>query len=210
MNDDVVAKIYDQLYYDEQNEYGLKEDVMFDAHSDCSREAAAYHQLQRSPVAPEVTPAFYGTWTLPVDTLIHDGDQVHKHTRQVPLVLMEYVRAETMRNIDPHTLSEQTRSCLLRRVLDAEIVIYTVGVKNNYICPRNIMIIGLRTIPTDDVPDSMTIKMIDLNATTVRHPRYYGAEIAREVDQEFQAWFSKLSSPILRWYGQMVEFAWNE
>ena len=82
---------------------------------------------------------------------------------------------------------------------------------NNDMTAINVMIIGLRTIPTDDVPDSMTIKMIDTNATTVRrHPRCHGAEIAREVDQVFQAWFSKRPSPILWWYGQMVEIAWGE
>ena len=58
VNNDMVAKIYDPLFYDESN--ACRDDVVFTANSDYCREAAAYEELQKSPAAREVIPAFYG------------------------------------------------------------------------------------------------------------------------------------------------------
>jgi hypothetical protein len=122
---------------------------------------------------------------------------------------MEYIRGETMRNIDARSLSERTRSRLLKRILDAEIVIYHAGVNSGDFCPRNIMITGLQTSSKDDIPDSVTIKAIDFNVSTVRsHSKCYSAEYERETVEEYQVWLPKLPSPLLRWFQNMDEFAW--
>ena len=211
IDNDTVAKIYDPLYYNEVNEYGFEEDVMFDAFSDYSREAAAYNQLQESPAARQVTPAFYGTWTISVDTEIRDGGELQMRTRQVPLVLMEYVRGETMRNIDARALPEQMRSRILKKAIDTDIIIFHAGVDNEDFCPRNIMVVGLRPNPKDDTPDDVAIKAIDFNVATVRrHPKCYGADMVREIDEERKAWLPKLQSPMIRWFNGIETFAWDD
>ncbi|KAI4702478.1 hypothetical protein J4E81_002842 [Alternaria sp. BMP 2799] len=211
INDDMVAKIYDPLYYEDVNEYGGDEDVVYDAFSDYSREAAAFHQLQKSPAAREVTPAFYGTWTILVDTHIHNGGETQKRKRQVPLILMEYVRGATMRDIDARALPEQTRSCLLKKILDVDMVILHAGVDNSDFCSRNIMITSLPTQSAGDAAGGFSVKAIDFNIAIVRrHPKCHNYKMISEIDEERKAWLPKLSSPILRWFNSVQDFAWDD
>ncbi|KAI4632144.1 uncharacterized protein J4E87_001615 [Alternaria ethzedia] len=211
INDDMVAKIYDPFYYDETDELSGKEDIIFNAFSDYSREAAAFRQIQTSPAAREVTPAFHGTWTTAVDTWVYDNGQVQKRTRQVPLILMEYIRGETMRNIEARALPERVRSRILKKVIDTDIIMFHAGIGNSDYCPRNIMITGLRGNLEDDALDGVTITAIDFNVATVRlHPKCAGADIARKVEEEYKAWAPKLLSPMIRWYNSIEPFAWDD
>ena len=208
VNETMVAKIFDPLCYRDYDYDIGSINVVYDADGDYSREAAAYEQLQKSSAAREVTPAFYGTWTIPVDTQLRDGDQLQKHTRQVPLVLMEYVRGDTMRNVDARALTEQIRSCILEKVIDNDIVIFHAGIDNPDTSPRNIIIAGLQANPEDNVPDGITVKEIDFNIATVRrHPGCHNYQMVREVDEERAVWLPKLQSPMIRWFSGMEDFA---
>jgi hypothetical protein len=64
----MVAKIFDPLYHSALNECGYPDDVVVDADGDYYREAATFEQLQLSPEAKAVTPAYYGTWAMEVET----------------------------------------------------------------------------------------------------------------------------------------------
>lgn len=207
VNKTMIAKIFDPLYYRNYDEYG-RVNVVYDADSDYSREAVAYEQLQKSTAAKEVTPAFYGTWTIHVNTLLPDGKQYKKYTRQVPLILMEYIHGETMPNIDVENLPEQTRSHLLKRILDVDIIIFHAGVDNSDYCPRNIMITGLPDHSAGDAPDGLAVKAIDFNVAIVRHhPRAHENQWKRKIDEEREAWLPKLLSPMVRWYSGIDEFS---
>jgi hypothetical protein len=61
VNDTMVAKLYDTLYFPRFNECGGMEDSVQNAEGDHSREAVAYQALQNSPAAQAVTPKYFGT-----------------------------------------------------------------------------------------------------------------------------------------------------
>jgi hypothetical protein len=61
VNDTMVAKLYDPLYYPRFNGCGGMKDSVQNAESDYSCEAVAYQALQNSPAAQAVTPKYFGT-----------------------------------------------------------------------------------------------------------------------------------------------------
>ena len=208
VNNDIVAKIYDPLYYDDSDEFGFETDVVDKACSDYRTEAAAYQELQKSPAAQEVIPAFYGTWVIHVDTLKREGDQVWKYTRQVPLMLIEYVRGDTMIDINPLVLSEALRTSLMKKVMEIESIIFYAGVNHSDIHPRNVIIAGPPSHKSHDTPDELFVKVIDFNTSEIRrHPGYHLAEIQEKIQEGMDAWFPKLPSPFMRFYRSLDDFA---
>ncbi|KAF1358458.1 hypothetical protein EJ07DRAFT_179655 [Lizonia empirigonia] len=113
VNDNMVAKIYDPLYYDEL-------DCVRRAFGDYNREAAAYNKLQKSLAAKNITPIFHGTWFTEIATPFGSYGQQHIHKRIVHLILMEHLQGECMLYVDPHNIRRRTRSRILKQVLDAE------------------------------------------------------------------------------------------
>lgn len=143
-----------------------------------------------------------------MNTLLRGGKQHKKHTREVTLILMEYIRGETMPNIGVQKLPEQTRSYLLKRILDVDMIILHAGIDNSDYCPRNIMITGLPAQSVGDALDSLDVKAIDFNVAIVRrHPGSHNYDMKREIDKEREAWFPKLLSPMVRWYGSIQKFS---
>ena len=208
VNNDMVAKIYDPLYYDNSNGCGGEIDVVYKAYSDYRTEAAVYQELQKSPAAQEVTPAFYGAWTIHVDTLKREGDQIWKYTRQVPLILIEYVRGDTMTDIDPLVLSEASRSSLMKKVMHAHSIIFCTGIVHRDVYPRNVIIVAPTNDEAYDTPNEVFIKVIDFNISRIRlHPKDRSPETQHEIQEELDAWFPKLPSPMLLFYSSMGEFA---
>lgn len=85
----MATKIYDPLYYKFVNDYGYTEAVICDADGDYLREATAYTELQQSLAAVEITPVYYGSFTVEIDT--HVTLSGEKRKRVVPLILIEYL-----------------------------------------------------------------------------------------------------------------------
>ncbi|KAI1672100.1 hypothetical protein L13192_02959 [Pyrenophora tritici-repentis] len=207
VNDDMVAKIYDPLFYNSSDDYDGG-DVVFTANSDYCREAAAYRELQKSPAAQELIPAFYGTWTIDIDTLKREGDQLCKYTRQVPVILIEHVQGVTMTDIDPKVFTESIRTSVLKKVVHIDSVIFQAGVSHGDIHPRNIIVVGMQSDVEHGAPQEAIVKLIDFNVAQVRlHPKCCDVDIQRLVEKDMQAWYPRLPSPFLRFHNRTYEFA---
>jgi hypothetical protein len=208
----MVAKIYDPLYYSALNEYGGHDDVVRNADRDYRCEAAAFEQLQNSIEAQAVTPVYYGTWSMEVETPVKQPSRkLFKHIRPVRFILMERIYGDCMINVDPDDLREEVRSIILKKAILAETLIWDAGVDHRDVCPRNVMILGAGyddpDVPISDI--QIEVKIIDFNiAQVATHPRYrdrlryMGPSKFREKN-----WPSKLPSPIVTHHGQMMEFS---
>lgn len=210
VDNSMVAKVYDPLYYEGVNEFGYKEDVVGLAASDYSREAAAYKELQKSPATKKVTPAFFGTWTIEVETLVGKVGQQTSHTRHVPLILIEWLRGDSMDNICAKYLRRPVRSLILKKALHAEAVIYNAEIMHRDFCPRNIIIFGddydNPNIPLKDI--QIAVKVFDFNiASVTNHPRCKNRAFMSIADSLKEKWHPKLVSPIVRYFGQMSDFS---
>ncbi|KAI4712308.1 hypothetical protein J4E89_002574 [Alternaria sp. Ai002NY15] len=202
INGDMVAKIYDPLYYEYINDFGRKQHVKYEAYGDYSREAHAYVELQKSAAARNVTPAFYGTWTIDINVVVRQGGKVQKHTRHVPLILMQHLPGRSMSQISPSSLPQDKRSEVLKKVLDAESVIYHTGVVHCDFYPRNIMIDGLHEADEASCP---TVKVFDFNCSAVRtHPLCEDQCRMRQTHERLTKQYRKPLNPMVRWDGLMI------
>jgi hypothetical protein len=211
VNDTMVAKIFDPLYYSHFNEYHTVNDVVYDADSDYCHEAAAFTKLQESAQARAVIPAYYGTWTMDIENPVKVSRSKRAlHTRAVRLILMERLNGICMVNIDPFDLRKKLRSTILKKVIVAETLMYDAGVDHRDLSPRNIMISGF-DYDHSDVPISdaqVEVKIMDFNiAEVITHPMYADSMCLGPLKRCKQEWPSKLYSPIIRYYGHMAEFS---
>ncbi|KAJ8111341.1 hypothetical protein OPT61_g6041 [Boeremia exigua] len=197
VNSSMVAKIYDPLYYDEMD-WMIKQDVLRAAKGDYSREAAAYQQLQHSPAAKGVTPAYYGTWAATIATPIGPFDQQEIVSRAVYMILIEHLQGECMQYVNPYEMRRRVRSRILKKVLDAEAIISDAGVRHRDCHPRNVILLG----SSYDSPD-LEVKVIDFNIARVLKPEDISTRVIRLKAKSPD----KLCSPILRHYGSMEEFS---
>jgi hypothetical protein len=207
----MVAKIYDPLYYFALDEWGYKDDIVRDSDRDYCSEAAVFEQLQSSTQALAVTPAYYGAWTMEVETPVKRArHKLVKRVRPVRLVLMERIYGDCMSNVDADDLREEIRSAILKKVIIAETIIWDAGVDHQDVCPRNVMILGDDN-DDPDVPTSainVEVKIIDFNVAEVlnnllNNPRRH----LPPLDLRKKEWPLKLLSPIVTRYGQMMEFS---
>ncbi|KAF1917638.1 hypothetical protein BDU57DRAFT_513992 [Ampelomyces quisqualis] len=206
VNNTMVAKIYDPLYYNEFNDFGHRENVVDNAEGDYSREAIAYETLQQSSAARSVTPAYFGTWITEIETVVGKPSVSRKQIREVPLILIERLYGECMSWISPRLLRKRVRSLILKKVLCAEAVIYQAGVNHCDLSPRNIMVLGSNyegpSVAITDI--QLEVRVIDFNiAEVLRHPHYYNKYFdPASLDQ----WKLHLPSPIVRFHGCLNEF----
>jgi hypothetical protein len=112
---EVVAKIYDPLLYRKTSiiksyvSPDVRPDIVNAADREYAREAAAYAELhdaaKTQPIVNDFVPRFYGTWTTIIknegwgrsDTRPSDdaANGIH-HERPVRIILMEYIKGETI------------------------------------------------------------------------------------------------------------------
>jgi hypothetical protein len=205
----MVAKIFDPLYYPGLDEFGYKEPVVYNADGDYCREAAAFEKLQESTEAMAVIPAYYGAWTMYVETIAESsGGKVTLHTRPVRFILMEQLYGNCMAHVSPFRLREEVRSMILKQAIVVETLLFDAGVDHRDLSPRNIMISGGEykdpDIPVSDI--HIDVKVFDFNiAILLSHPKAdsrWGLTKPRK-----KKWPSKIRSPIMRYYGQMMEFS---
>lgn len=96
----VVAKIYDALYYEFSESIGYQpRDVVSQADQDYSREAAAYEYLQETGQTGSFAPAYYGSWTLNLSISSRGKAQ----TRPARLILIEHLDGESIRDSIIHS-----------------------------------------------------------------------------------------------------------
>lgn len=178
-----MAKIFDPLYYrfyDDEG-WGFKEDVVAQADSDYSIEAAAYRELSGSEVEGNVTPMYYGSWTMDVPFSEEEEEEddrafsrqeescdgqgkVRGHTREVRMILLEYVEGTIMLSMNPALLSQQARDNILVKAIEASTNIKYCGVRHDDVSPRNIIICGS---DTDLENPALRICYIDFNQSAV-------------------------------------------
>jgi serine/threonine protein kinase len=202
----MVTKIYDPLYYCYISEGGFKEDVLWDADGDYCREAAAYAELQNSLATLEVTPAWYGTYTIDIETPTEASGQIKTYTRKVPLILLEHIHGLTMADIYPRALPINIRSAILKKVIDAECVIAHAGVRHGDYFPRNIILSGIDlkdpNVTSEGIEIHLKVKVIDFNvAEVLTHSIYKYRRGHLQLKTRDQ-----LPSPVVRCYGQMENF----
>jgi hypothetical protein len=207
----MVAKIYDPLYYSALNDCGTQNNIVRDADRDYRCEAAAFEQLQSSSGALSVTPAYYGTWTMDVETPVQRSHgRMEKRIRPVRFILMERIHGWCMLNLDPYDLEEEIRSVILKKAIVAESLIWDAGINHQDVCPRNIMILGSNYDDPDIlIPDiEVEVKIFDFNIAEVfTHPRYKPNPYLRPPELRKRDWPMRLLSPIVRHFGQMMEFS---
>lgn len=210
VNNDLVAKIYDPLYYKEYDDdwFRCRHDTVDDAKYDYDREVAAYNRLQESTAATQVTPTFHGAWLASIATPIGRANPQDKRMRAVRLILIEYLRGECMASVDPHEIPRPVRSQILKKVLDAEALIINAGVNHGDLHPRNVILsLSGNSISALNVScgwDNLDIKVriIDFNVSVL-------VDLKR-TDERFvelrEKWPGRLTSPVVRFHRGLTKF----
>ncbi|OAL02304.1 hypothetical protein IQ06DRAFT_292994 [Phaeosphaeriaceae sp. SRC1lsM3a] len=136
--DGFVAKFFDPMYYDFNDGYwpGEKTNVTGYADKHYITEAGAYSELSRTSVYGSITPIYYGSWTTNVSVIV---DGLEK-TREVRLVMVEYIPGTTMFDMDPRELTGKERENIMIKVIESKIDLLFVGVRHEDFEPRNIML----------------------------------------------------------------------
>ena len=186
-NDNMVAKIFDPLYYAALGEYsGERDDVVGLADRDYTREAAAYEELR--DFWGTIIPDYYGSWTCDIATNTNSGPVM----RPVRLVFMELINGFCMRDFDPKNLTEEERSNIMVKAIEVETtMIFRGGVKHRDFTPRNILFSGI-----DLASPKLRVVAIDFNISVVIRLTEW-----RRMKGTLPV------SPIERWSGALIDFA---
>ncbi|KAK3290185.1 uncharacterized protein B0H64DRAFT_413585 [Chaetomium fimeti] len=172
-----IAKIYDGVDYPTDMETW---DCMSRADEDYAVEAWAYRGMQ-SVIGGTVVPAYFGSWTFPLDTN-HNNRQ-----RWVRMILLELIQGECLADIMKRAETgaappaapvdysllppDDFRLRVLRSVIDSKLAVWWEGLlDHNDLEPRNIMV----------RPDG-SVAIIDFNHVTLYEFTIYGREHPRQL-----------------------------
>ncbi|KKY31853.1 hypothetical protein UCDDA912_g08142 [Diaporthe ampelina] len=187
--DEVVAKIYDPLYYGFADRMwsDRPRDVTYQADMDYAREVAAYSELDSQLGGTDI-PKYHGSWTFQLPLDLPDGQK----TRHVRLVLMEHIKGRPMTDLEPESFPEPTRLELVTRMIEVVARVQFAGVRHGDISQRNVMV----CLAEPDVVER--VALIDFNFAVVSRldnfeEQFRGLERGPKPD--------KLPSPIDRWWG---------
>lgn len=135
--DEVVAKIYDPLYYGSAHRMWSNQprDVVYEAHMDYCREVAAYSELD-GKLSGEI-PKYYGSWTIQLPFELPGREST---LRDIPLVLMEYIRGTQMTYLSPESVPESVGMEIVTRLVENWSKISFAGVNHGDVSQRNIMV----------------------------------------------------------------------
>jgi hypothetical protein len=157
VNDSLVAKIFDPLYYYSVFRSGLRPHVVNIADYHHSREVAAYQELN-GILGGGVIPKFYGSWSLYIPTPTPAGCLV---IRTVHMILIEYLAGLCMNNLLPSCLTAEMRLNIMTRVVEADIELVYHGVRQGDLAPRNVMLLE------DPQEKDFRLVIIDFNHAVV-------------------------------------------
>lgn len=149
---DLVAKIYDPLYYP------FDEDVTWAADRDYSRETAAYEDLQKSGQDGVLVPKYYGSWTFEMPLLEPSADVL----RPVRMILIQWIEAQSMLALtesdEAYKIDPTRRLDMLAKAMESNSKLQFYGVETRDWAPRNILVSG------HDTPN-FRVWLIDFNCS---------------------------------------------
>lgn len=153
----LVAKVYDALYYPFMHDDapGTPLDIVTQADMDLTGEAAAYNSLN-SALGGDLIPRYYGAWAFTQPLL--------GQLRTVNLILMEHVQGTLLSDINPTVCTKDERLNVLAKVMEAEVVMYHLGVNHYDLAPRNIIISPGHSGLADP---KLQIRVIDFNKVEI-------------------------------------------
>ncbi|KAI0842066.1 hypothetical protein F5Y06DRAFT_292888 [Hypoxylon sp. FL0890] len=128
----VVAKIYDPLYYD-FDEY--HPDPFANCDTAFAHETLAYKYLL--PISGMAVPYFYGSYCISVP-LSKDATK----TRNVMAVLYEYIHGIPLQDIAVRDYTQQQRQAIMRAVIKADNRMWQLDVNNLDLHPRNVIVVS--------------------------------------------------------------------
>lgn len=197
-NQTLVAKLYDPLYFDHEQDDA---DPFLCVDRDYSHETAAYTAL--SKLQGTVIPKYYGSYSLEIPV-----DATNK--RFVRLILIESIPGTSMQQLDPVGFSQLERQIIMKAVIDAESLIYAHDVQHKDIHPRNIIVLG-----NFEPSHSRKVVLIDFGKSIVGRSRF--PEDPMEERQYLQG---IPITPLLRWneawwpylqtsFGAWIDWDWQ-
>ena len=152
IDDGLVAKIYDPLYYCFFNRDWPSEtiDVTTEADHDYTIEAAAYSALRDTKIQVSIMPIYHGSWT--AEVLIEvEGQQ---RLREIRIILLEHIEGTPMRDINPFDLTREARENTMCKVIEAETDLQIAGLEHDDFEPHNIMVIPPSQITSSEAVES--------------------------------------------------------
>jgi len=193
INDEIVAKIYDPLYYPLP---ALHNDVPRDpiraAEEDFTHEATAYERIN-SKLGGSIVPEYYGSFTLELPIPASTPEFSPLETRHVHLILMELVPGDSMRDTD-HIRSQfpqAVRKAIMEAVVDGESALYACGITQLDLHPRNFILCH------DEETDEIRVVLIDFERTEATPPEDCVALSAECAEGPKSKAYPV--SPLLRW-----------
>ncbi|KAG8533519.1 uncharacterized protein KY384_002305 [Bacidia gigantensis] len=204
-DESIVAKFYDPLYadHDEVGSY-----IFNLAESTYATEATAYAKV--SKVQGQFVPKFYGSFTCSFPA--SEGK-----TRQVRLILMEFVEGEVMYKLDPNALSVRQKQDIMKGVIDAETAVFKEDVMMNDVAPRNILILPESHDKKEGAgPASRTCRVVLIDFDNAYLARQSPRMIAEYGEQRYFP--GQYISPLLRWaeytglseFDDWIDWDWKE
>lgn len=150
--DGLVAKIYDPLYYDYGGDHWKPSQAYVTGEADRHyiTEVTAYSEFKGTPIQGGIMPAYHGSWTTDIPVLL-DGCQ---RTREVRLILIEYIPGTSMCNLNPTDLTWLERKNIMIKVIEAKIELSFIGLRHDDFETRNIMLSlpeGTNTYEAEDL-----------------------------------------------------------
>jgi serine/threonine protein kinase len=126
---DLLAKFYDPLYFDHEQDDA---DPFLCVDSAYTHESAVYQKL--ADFQGSIIPKYYGSFSLslPID---------HMNSREVRLILMENVPGISMHDLNPSNFTKSERQAIMKAIIDSETALYNHEVRHRDIYPRNILVL---------------------------------------------------------------------
>jgi hypothetical protein len=200
VNDSMVAKIYDPLFYDPEK---CMMDAVYAADVEYSCEAAAYTHLQRYPDLADILPTYCGSYTTQMTTTTTIEGRSITYEYPVHMILVEYIRGRCMRGARK-LVPTLARYAIFKQCMDADVRLRHAGVKHDDVSPRNILLVR-----TDFETPNVKVKIIDFDRSTIFYlPRYEHKNVATSLEESARKWdpLKKLPSPLYYWWRRMNEF----
>jgi serine/threonine protein kinase len=170
---DLVAKLYDPLYFDHEQD---DTDPFLYIDRAYRHESAVYTKL--ADFQGSTIPKYYGSFSLSLSV-------DHINSREVRLILIENVPGISMQNLCPSDFTQSERQVIMKAIIDSETALYNREIVHNDIHPGNILVLPQ---PSDH---ARKVVLVDFGlALTSRSP-------LREWEERYLPGFP--ISPMLRW-----------
>ncbi|CAK7224232.1 hypothetical protein SEUCBS140593_005505 [Sporothrix eucalyptigena] len=211
--DKYVAKIYDGVYYDDDNWWFG--DMSIDADSDYSVEVAAYEHLHGEGASGRYTPTYHGSYTfdLPVPQG-ESGESGRPATRPVRLIIIEYVAGTSMfallKKGVVDTIPVPRRLELMAEAMESRCQLEFLGLVHSDFEPRNVLVLDAALRKDDE--GGQCVVIIDFGRSYVvgSHwllPKYVRPRQPKPYSPMYRFWGSPLES-FAAWFPHVYHRRW--